>query len=221
MPLDFNKPIAAVDLALFTIRDDALCLILARRQEAPFKNVLALPGGFIHTDEDQDAEAAARRVIRSKLGIDAPYVEQLYTFSGRSRDPRGWSISVVYYALVPEDAIENTKIKGITVMPVEQMPSLPFDHDKIAALAIDRIRGKASYSSLPAFLLPEHFTINSLHKMYENVLGAKLDKASFRRKVIDQGMIEPVAGEIGGGAHRPAQLYRKSQRMLQELKHTI
>lgn len=90
-----------VDTALFTIRDEQLGLLLARRKEPPFEDDLALPGGFVHVEEDANAEMAARRVIRGKIGIDAPYLEQLFTFSGATRDPRGWSVSIAYYALIP------------------------------------------------------------------------------------------------------------------------
>ena len=97
----YPQPLVMVDTALFTIRDERLCLILTRRKEPPFEGLLALPGGFVHAQEDADTEAAARRVIRGKIGFDAPYLEQLFTFSGAARDPRGWSVSIVYYALIP------------------------------------------------------------------------------------------------------------------------
>ncbi len=98
MEQNYPRPWVMVDMALFTIRDERLCLILARRKEPPFEGLHALPGGFVHVQEDADTEAAARRVIRGKIGFDAPYLEQLYTFSGTVRDPRGWSVSVAYYA---------------------------------------------------------------------------------------------------------------------------
>lgn len=97
----YPQPLVMVDTALFTIRDERLRLILTRRKEPPFEGLFALPGGFVHAQEDADTEAAARRVIRGKIGFDAPYLEQLFTFSGAARDPRGWSVSVVYYALIP------------------------------------------------------------------------------------------------------------------------
>lgn len=218
---NFQNPLGMVDVALFTLRDKALCLLLAHRVDEPYKGVLALPGGFIRVDEDLDAGEAASRVIRAKIGMDAPYVEQLYTFSGKLRDPRGWSISIAYYALVPEEAVASATAEGLVVVPVDKLPPLPFDHDKIVAMAVNRLRGKATYSSLPAFLLGDRFTLNELHQVYQQVIGARLDKASFRRKIMDQAMVEPIEGERGGGAHRPAQLYRRSQQILQEFKRTI
>jgi ADP-ribose pyrophosphatase YjhB (NUDIX family)/ABC-type lipoprotein export system ATPase subunit len=141
-----------VDTALFTIRDERLCLILARRQEPPFAGVLALPGGFVHVEEDADTAMAARRVIRHKVGFDAPYLEQLFTFSGPARDPRGWSVSVAYYALIPLSLLDQSQVAE--TWPAEALPPLPFDHSQIVAQAVERLRSKATYSSLPAFLLP-------------------------------------------------------------------
>lgn len=209
---DYPKPLVMVDTALFTIRDEALCLILARRKEPPFEGLLALPGGFVHVQEDTDAEAAARRVIRGKIGFDAPYLEQLYTFSGAARDPRGWSVSVVYYALVPWALLESHA--EVEACPADDLPALPFDHQHIVAKALERLRGKATYSSLPAFLLPADFTMNDLHRIYEQTIGARLDKASFRHKILEQDIIEEIPGRFRTGAHRPAQLYRLSSRAL-------
>lgn len=214
-----RQPLVMVDTALFTILDQRLCLILARRKDAPFEGVLALPGGFVHVQEDADTEAAARRVIHGKIGIDAPYLEQLFTFSGMARDPRGWSVSVTYYALIPSSLLGRND--GVETFPVDALPALPFDHGQIVAQAVERLRGKATYSSLPAFLLPGEFTMNDLHRIYEQTIGARLDKASFRHKILDQGIIEPIQERFRVGAHRPAQLYRLASRMLTAFERRI
>ncbi|MCB1776001.1 MAG: NUDIX hydrolase [Candidatus Competibacteraceae bacterium] len=208
-----------VDTALFTILNKRLCLILARRKELPFQGELALPGGFVHVQEDGDAEDAAQRVIRSKIGCDAPYLEQLYTFSGKQRDPRGWSVSVAYYALVPAALLDHSQ--AAEIFPVDSLSALPFDHDQIVAKAVERLRSKATYSSLPAFLLPEEFTLNDLHCIYQQTQGVILDKASFRHKILEQDIIEAILGRFRTGAHRPAQLYRLSRRALTPFERKI
>jgi len=204
---DFPRPIATVDVALFTLREGALCVLLARRDREPYAGQLALPGGFVHVDEDADTAATAARVLAQKAGVARPYLEQLYTFSGKVRDPRGWSIAVAYYALVPETRL-GAPAAGVELVHVDRLPALPFDHERIVATALYRLRGKSTYSALPAYLLPDQFTIQELHQVYQQVIGVRLDKASFRRKIEDQEIVEPVAGERRGGAHRPAQLYR-------------
>ncbi len=219
MERTYQQPLVMVDTALFTILDERLCLLLARRREPPFEGVLALPGGFVHIQEDLDTTMAARRVIRGKLGIDAPYLEQLFTFSGPARDPRGWSISVAYYALIPAALLSQSL--AVEAVAVEELPALPFDHPQIVAKAIERLRGKATYSSLPAFLLPGEFTLNDLHRIYQQTIGTRLDQASFRHKILEQDMIEPIPNRFRGGAHRPAQLYRLTSRALTPFERKI
>lgn len=215
----YPQPLVMVDTALFTIRDERLRLILTRRKEPPFEGLFALPGGFVHAQEDADTEAAARRVIRGKIGFDAPYLEQLFTFSGAARDPRGWSVSVVYYALIPWSLLEGNA--AAEAFPVDALPPLPFDHGQIVARAVERLRGKATYSSLPAFLLSAEFTMNELHRIYEQTIGARLDKASFRHKILGQDIIEEIPNRFRTGAHRPAQLYRLSSKVLTAFERKI
>lgn len=219
MELNYPQPLVMVDTALFTIRDESLCLVLTRRKEPPFAGVFALPGGFVHTQEDTDTEDSARRVIRSKIGFDARYLEQLFTFSGAARDPRGWSISVSYYALIPWSLLEGNA--AITAPPVDALPTLPFDHQQIIAKAVERLRSKATYSSLPAFLLPAEFTMNDLHQIYQQTIGTRLDKASFRHKILEQDIIEELTNRFRTGAHRPAQLYRLSSKALTAFERKI
>ncbi len=81
--------ICTVDIVLLTLHEGALKVALLKRDREPFKGVSALPGGFIHSNEDSDVQEAALRVLKEKTNIDAPYLEQLATFSGPARDPRG------------------------------------------------------------------------------------------------------------------------------------
>ena len=203
----FPSPIATVDAVLLTLDEGALSVGLLKRDRAPHKGKLALPGGYVHTDEDASLEAAAARILRDKAGTSCRFLEQLATFSGARRDPRGWSLSVAYFALLP--AADLSAAGGVlTLAPVDRLPALAFDHAAIIAAAVERLRGKSSYFALPAYLLPPLFTLAELHGVYEQVLGTRLDRASFRRKVAEQDIVEPADGEVRGGAHRPATLYR-------------
>jgi 8-oxo-dGTP diphosphatase len=214
----YERPIATVDIALFVLLDGGLHLGLARREREPYRGHLALFGGYVRTDADEDTAATARRILSQKGGMALSYLEQLYTFSGKVRDPRGWSLSVAYYALVDEAALDRSQV---TLVAADRVPALPFDHNAIVAAALARLRGKASYSSLPAFLLPRSFTLSQLQDVYERVLGQTLDKSSFRRKIEAQGMVTPVDEMVRGGRHRPAQLYRLNDRTLTEFDRLI
>jgi 8-oxo-dGTP diphosphatase len=102
---------------------------------------------------------------------------------------------------------------------VDALRRLPFDHNEIIAAAVDRIRNKSQYSSLPCYLAGETFSLPRLQKIYEACLGETLNKVSFRRKMDELGVLETVAGQTEStGAHRPAQLYRLKSEFKNQLK---
>jgi 8-oxo-dGTP diphosphatase len=218
--MEHPRPLTMVDVVLFTIVEDTLSVVLEKRANAPFRGRFALPGGYIHVDEDEDAEASARRVLAAKCGVGDVYLEQLYTFTGRARDPRDWSVTIAYCAVAPAQRVParaSTKI-----VPLTEATGLPFDHDRILARAATRLRDKATYSSLPGFLLPETFTYPQLQRVYEVVTGEHLDTSSFRRKTLELRMIEPVPStQERGGRGRPAQLYRLADQTLRAYQRKI
>ena len=198
--------ICTVDVVLLTLQDDALKVALLKREREPYQGVAALPGGYIHVDSDADTHDAAMRMLRDKAGLVPPYLEQLASFSGPARDPRGWSISIAYYALVPSALISRERVLLVDVDSVSQ---LPFDHKNILDAAVQRLRSKSQYSSLPCYLAGETFTLPQLQKVYEVLMGEPLNKVSFRRKMDEMDMLEAIEGRtMASGAHRPAQVYR-------------
>jgi 8-oxo-dGTP diphosphatase len=214
-----NQVICTVDVALLTLQDDGLKVALLKRDRDPFKGVVALPGGFIHVDEDLDARDGALGVLKEKAGIEAPYLEQLATFSGPARDPRGWSLSIAYYALVSSDVIARAGHPDVKLAGVDRSIGLPFDHRAILDTAVARLRSKSQYSSLPCYLAGETFTLPQLQRVYETLMGEAINKVSFRRKITEMDMLEAVEGQFASaGAHRPAQLYRLKPAFRQQLQ---
>ena len=209
------QPIVTVDIVILTLRDAALHVALSRREQAPHAGDWTLPGGWVHVDEDEDALAAAVRILKAKAGLDSPYLEQLKTFASRHRDARGWSVSIAHYALVPFDQTSEEHVKW---RAVDTITSLPFDHFEILRTAVERVRSKTAYSSLPVHLMPATFTLSELQRVYEQVLGTALDKRTFRRRVEDLNLVEPAPGAHDeGAAHRPAQRFRVKRRFGREL----
>jgi 8-oxo-dGTP diphosphatase len=206
------RPIATVDAVVFVLTEDGLKVAVQRRDKEPFKGMAALPGGYIHVDKDRDAEAAVRRVLKSKCGMGGFHLEQLQTFSGTKRDPRGWSISVAYVALLPASEFNPTD-PSVELVDASKPGNLAFDHKKILEAALTRMRGKGAYSTLPAALLGETFTLPQLRRAYEQVLDTKLDPSSFRRKVMELRMIEETGemSEPTRESRRPSALYRLSE----------
>ncbi len=219
-PAAFERPSIPVDVVLLSVIDGALWTILVRRDEHPFKDRLALPGGFVHMDESLDDAAA--RVLATKAGIEPPFLEQLYTFGDPKRDPRMRIVTVSYYALVDGARFSerrpgsNVQVARVSVpwrgeaggpVQVDHEGALAFDHAEILGMAVKRVRGKLDYSPIGFQLLPESFTLLDLQKVHETLLGRPLNTDSFRRRMLASGQLKPT-GKSRGGAHRPAELYR-------------
>lgn len=203
-----SKPITTVDAVVLTIEDDELKVLLHRRTKEPFKDQWALPGGFIHVDKDADAESAIQRVMSAKTGVTGVYMEQLQTYSGPDRDPRGWSVSIAHLALVPRDLLGDMDPDLVALMSVDNLSDLAFDHATFISSAVARLRGKGAYSTLPASFLGAEFTLGEIQKAYEVALDTKLDHSSFRRKIMDLQIIEDTGKTQKGDNRRPAKVYR-------------
>jgi ADP-ribose pyrophosphatase YjhB (NUDIX family) len=176
-----------------------------------------LPGGFIDTARDQDLEACARRKLKEKTGVEAPYLEQLGSFGSANRDPRGWSATHVYLSLIASDQVvpqpggNATDSRWFSVRGEGVRESLAFDHADLLRAGLARLRSKVEYTSLPAFLLPGEFTLTQLQRIYEVVLGRQLEKKAFRTRVLAAGILEAVPRRQAG-PNRPAQIYRLKRR---------
>jgi 8-oxo-dGTP diphosphatase len=213
--LSFSRPLTTVDLVMFAIRDDALQVLLVQRQageDEPFPGVWALPGGFVDIEKDRDLAACARRKLKEKTGVASPYLEQLGSWGSADRDPRGWSTTHVYFALLPSVPAVTSGANAADVgwFPIQaggMRPTLAFDHNEILTTAVQRLRSKVEYTSLPAYLMPPEFTLPELQRVYEIVLDRPLEKSAFRTRILGADLIEPVA-RMRKGPNRPAQLYR-------------
>ncbi len=206
------KPSFTVDLVIFTVRDDHLQVLLVQRAESPFQGNWALPGGFLDPAQDASIDACAARKLVEETGVRAPYLEQLKTYGSRDRNPRDWTATTVYFALLSSTAItlqsHQTKAHWMRVRGTAVDVILSFDHAAILADAVERLRSKLEYTHIAVHLLPEAFTLPELQRTYEIILQQALDKSSFRRRVVQADMLEALSGQHRDGCGRPAQLYR-------------
>jgi ADP-ribose pyrophosphatase YjhB (NUDIX family) len=205
----YEQPGITVDLVIFTVNEDQLKVLLLKRAEAPFSGHWSLPGGFLLVGES--LEAAARRVLQEKTGVEQVYLEQLYTFGKPNRDPRARVITVAYFALIPWsnlDQPESKKVIDLKWSAVDQIPRLAFDHTEILQCAVQRLRAKVTYSNIVYGLMPEHFRLSELQRMYEIILNDKLDKRNFRKRMFASGLLHETGQKHLNGAHRPAMLYQ-------------
>lgn len=223
---EYPAPHLAVDLVLLTICDGELKVLMGHRDEEPFAGDLVLPGGFVHPGEMLDD--TARRVLETKAGLRGIAAEQLYSFSAPGRDPRGWVVSVAYFALTHCERLETAVRKGealhlVTVRLKDVHDATltldggvvdsGFDHHAIITTAVERLRGKLEWSMIAFDLLPNEFTLLDLQRVHEAILGHSLLKPPFRQKMLNRRFADGRrlvgTGRLTRtGSHRPAELYK-------------
>jgi 8-oxo-dGTP diphosphatase len=228
----FPRPSVAVDVVLLTVKDGGIWALLMRRADHPHRGRWALPGSFLHIDESLDA--AAVRVLATKAGLAVVFTEQLYTFGAPGRDPRTRVIAVAYYALVDQAKLDQVVLAraaadlrlarlrvpwtgetgGLVDALDDEADNLPlaFDHAEILGMAVKRIRGKLDYAPIGFELLPDAFSLRDLRLVHEAILGRALNKDSFRRRMLDRGLVVPTGHRAAGVDHRPPELYRFADR---------
>ena len=212
------RPALTVDCVVFGLDEGELKVLLVQRALAPFAGRWALPGGFVHVDED--LESAARRELEEETGISKVFLEQLYTFGAVDRDPRERIVSVAYFALVK---LSDHRIRAATDaadaawFAVTDLPRLAFDHDEIVSVALTRLKGKVRYQPIGFELLPPKFTLSQLQRLYEVILEAPLDKRNFRKKILAMDLLEELDEIEQDVAHRAARLYRFDKQKYREL----
>ncbi len=229
--LPTRLPLVTVDIAVLSVIDERPHVLLVKRPDAqgePHPGAWALPGGFVDIDVDASLDACALRKLREKTGVDAPWLEQVVAHGGPDRDPRGWSVTHLYVALIP---IDQALAPGGNATDARWHPlrrdgrpkgvKLAFDHGRLLAEAIARIRGKSEYTDLPVRLLPERFTLPELQHIFEIVLDRSIDKKAFRTRVLAGDMLEKLDDARATGK-RPARLYRlRDRRQLHVFRRAI
>lgn len=217
----YESPYVTADTVIFTIKDDDLRVLLIKRANPPFAGSPALPGVFLLKNEN--AREAAMRALKTKAGVKVGYLEQLYTFDSRHRDPRGHTVSITYFALVLENALKikqdkADRLQSPELYSLQKLPRLAFDHKEIIGLALMRLRAKLEYTNVVYSLLPRFFTLSDLQNAYEIIFGSVLDKRNFRKKFLSLGLIRLTSKIQKGARQRPARLYEFKSRRPASLK---
>ena len=216
---EYPRPALSVDVVIFTLRENRLHVLLIQRGEQPFAGMWALPGGFVNMDER--LEEAAFRELKEETGLSHAYLEQLYTYGDPKRDPRGRVVTVAYFALIPAGAPFRAEggddASQARWFAIDNIPPLAFDHTEIVSYALRRLRYKLEYTAAGFELLPGEFTLSEIQRTYEMILGEKLDKRNFRRRILEAGIIEPTP-RLRTGEGRPARLYHYREDAVAEVK---
>lgn len=207
--MNIEKVVTSIDPVVLSIVNDKLNVLLINRDKEPYVGSSALPGGIVIPSTDPTLEDAVIRVLKEKTGIKINYLEQLQTLGSSTIDPRSWTVCVAYFALVEYQEVTVSTAKWV---PIDELKNhtFCFEHHKIViSNALKRLTNKVNYSTLPVDLMQEEFTLPELQKIYEIILGENLDKSSFRKKILETGVISDTGQMVKKGAFRPSVLYKK------------
>jgi 8-oxo-dGTP diphosphatase len=211
----FKFAVLSTDVAVLTVDGQVIRVLLAKATSENFQGMPALPGGLIKPSEL--AEQATRRILGKYLSVSDYYSEQLCTFDSLKRDPAGRVVSVAYFVLLPWNKAKLSTKNGAWWESVKKLPNLAYDHAEIVKTAVKRLKGKLTYTNVVFALMPEEFTLTELQRVYEVVLGRKLDKRNFRNKIKSLKLLKDLNKLKREEATRPARLFAFRQERLQQI----
>ena len=202
----YPHPAVTTDCVIFGFDGSELQVLLIERGIEPFKGKWAFPGGFLNMDET--AGEGAMRELKEETGLENAYIEQFNTYSEPGRDPRERVITIAHYALVRIQEVKGgDDAAKAQWFPIDEVPQLAFDHDKILRDAMRKLRERIHFEPIGFELLPEKFTMRELQILYESILGVKFDRRNFAKKMMHYELLNQLDETIRPTAKRDALLY--------------
>jgi len=216
----------AFDSVIFGFSGERLKILIMKYRNT---GLYGLPGGFVKRTES--LSNAVKRAVRERTGIHKIYLEQFHTFGSLERsdpasmknilegngfpsDDSHWMldrfISIAYYALINYKVVDlkpDFLSESIDWYNVDQLPSLMQDHQEIVNMALQTLRDNLQRKLVGINLLPEQFTMKELQLVYEAILGEKLRRSSFQRKILSLDVLERHEKRYNGKAHKAPYLY--------------
>ena len=202
----YPHPAVTTDCVIFGFDGSELQVLLIERGIEPFKGKWAFPGGFLNMDET--AGEGALRELKEETGLENAYIEQFNTYSDPGRDPRERVITIAHYALVRIQEVKGgDDAAKAQWFPIDEVPQLAFDHDKILRDAMRKLRERIHFEPIGFELLPEKFTMRDLQILYESILGVKFDRRNFAKKMMHYELLNQLDETVRQTAKRDALLY--------------
>jgi 8-oxo-dGTP diphosphatase len=210
----------SIDCVIFGFDGGELKILLIERNNEPFKDWWALPGNLVGENESLDQSAS--RILNELTGLTDIYMEQYYTFGDVNRHPQGRVLSIAYYALLRLGGDKSVRpisnfAKQAHWVNINELPRLAFDHQQIYDKGLEKIKRRIKHQPIAFELLPEKFTLTQLQNVYELILGKKLDKRNFRKKMLSFGVLRDLDEKQKGVSFRAATLYRFDKRKYAKL----
>lgn len=209
-----------MDAIVFGYQKPQLYILLIQQRFGVFKDTWSLPGGFVLNEEG--LTEAVQRELKEEAGVQVKYLEQLYTFGDQvDRDPRMRVISVAYFALVNPEGMQlqaDTDAKDAQWFPINDLPTLAYDHQKIIDKAFARLQAKVQYQPIGFDLLPAEFPFSDLEQLYQTIVRQKIERRNFRKKILKLGLVEETDKIKKIGSGRPAKIYRFNEEKYKQLE---
>lgn len=213
----YPHPAVTTDCVIFGFDGQSLKVLLVERGIEPYKGRWAFPGGFLNPNER--AEEGARRELNEETGLEGAFIEQFHTYTEPNRDPRERVITIAYFALVRIQEVHGgDDVAKAQWFPIEEVPQLAFDHDRILRDATRKLRERIHFEPIGFELLPDKFTMKDLQLLYEAILDVKFDRRNFSKKMIHYGLLNQLDETVWPTPKREAQLYSFNKEKYDEFK---
>jgi 8-oxo-dGTP diphosphatase len=204
--LDYFNIAISVDCVIFGYDSKELKVLLIKSDLEEFSGLYSLLGDLIRPDED--LEDASYRVLKDRTGLDDVYLEQVHTFGTLGRHPSGRVITTAYYSLID---ITHHKLRlnhnELHWHSVKDIKKLAFDHKLILNTCLQRLRSQVMEHPVVFNLLQDKFSLRELQEVYEAILGVKLDRRNFRKKITIKDWLQDLNEMETNLSHRPGKLY--------------
>lgn len=210
-------PTLSIDCAIFSFHENSLHVLTVKMKDQEF---WGLPGGYVKKEENVDD--AAVRILKDRTGTENIYLQQFYTFGNLNRsedafaayDDTIWNkqrfVSIGYYALAEHSKVNlviDEYSTNVQWHSIENLPSFMMDHRTILDKALSTLREQLNNHPIGYNLLSDKFTMPELQKLYEAILGKKLNRGNFYRKILRYDILTKLAESRKGGAHKAPDLY--------------
>ena len=211
-------PNLSIDCVVFGFHDATLKVLVLQMKE---QNLWALPGGYILKQEN--INEAAKRILKQRTGAENIYLQQFRVFGDLNRsegffddsEDTLWNkqrfISIGFYALVDYSKV-NLVVDELSDAcewrSIDELPDFMMDHRAIFDKALIKLRKQLNDKPIGYNLLSEKFTMPELQKLYEIILGQKLNRGNFYRKMLRYDILIKLNESRKGGAHKAPDLYQ-------------
>ena len=199
-----------VVLSLFTVEKGKFKVLLIKRNNEPFKDKWTLVGGCSYNTES--AEQAMNRELYEKTHIKNVDFKMINVFTDPKRSPLMRMIAISFMAVSDANIIKKFKISNKATdadwFEIDRVPELAYDHKQILSDAINNLKKEIFASNIMRKLYPDTFTLPELLTTYETILGIKLDRRNFRKKLLNANIIEETNLTLKQDNVKTTKLYR-------------